>query len=77
MWLEDVVRMSSSESQFLTTMDNKEQYRGQWIAILDSGVIAHGKDIGKVYVEAMKVAKDRTPLFVEIPDKNKEQTLIL
>ena len=69
--------MSSRESQFLTTMNNKEQYSGQWIAILNSEVIAHGIDIGKVYSEAMKIAKGKTPLFVAIPDKNKEPTLIL
>ena len=69
--------MSSPESQFLVEMNDKEQYRGQWIAILDSKVIAQGKSIGKVYAEATKISKDKTPLFVEIPDKNKEQTLIL
>ena len=58
-------------------MDNKEQYCGQWITILNSEVIAHGKDIRKVYAKATKIAKDKTPLFVGIPDKNKEQTLIL
>ena len=69
--------MSSPESQFLVTMNNKEQYSGQWVAILDSKIIAQGKDVSKVYAEATKIAKDKTPLFVEIPDKNKEQTLIL
>ena len=58
-------------------MKNKEQYSGQWIAILDSAVIARGKDIKEVYSKAMEIAKDKTPLFVEITDKNKEQTLIL
>ena len=67
--------MSSPESQFLAAMGNGERYSGQWIAILDSEVIAHGKDIAKVYAEATKIAKGKTPLFVEIPDK--EQTLIL
>ena len=69
--------MSSPESQFLVSMRNKEQYSGQWIAILDSEVIAQGRDVAEVYAEATKITKDRTPLFVEIPDKNKEQTLIL
>ena len=69
--------MSSPESQFLVAMKNKRRYSGQWIAILDSKVIAQGKDIAKVYAEATKIAKDKTPLFVEIPDKDKEQTLIL
>ena len=73
-----VFPMSSTESQFLVTMNNKEQYSGQWVAILDSGVIAQGKLIDEVYAEAIKISPDRTPLFVKIPDKNsKEQTLIL
>ena len=69
--------MSSPESQFLETMDNREQYSGQWVAILGSKLIAHGKDIEKVYAAAMKIAKDGTPLFVDIPPKDEEQTLIL
>lgn len=69
--------MSSPESQFLVAMKNREQYSGQWIAILDSAVIAQGKDVGEVYAKALRIAKDKTPLFVEITDKNKEQTLIL
>lgn len=69
--------MSSPESQFLIAMNDKEQYRGQWLAILGSEVIAQGESIGKVYTEAAKISKDKTPLFVKIPDKNKEQTLIL
>lgn len=69
--------MSSPESRFLIAMKNKEQYSGQWIAILDSAVIARGEDIREVYAKAMEIAKDKTPLFAEITDKNKEQTLIL
>lgn len=69
--------MSSPESQFLEEMRNKEQYSGMWIAILGSKVVAQGKDINEAYAKAAKFAKDKTPLFVEIPDKNKEQTLIL
>ena len=69
--------MSSSESKFLEEMKNKEQYRGQWIAILGVRIVANGKNINDVYAKAAKSAKGKTPLFVEIPDKNKEQTLIL
>ena len=69
--------MSSAESRFLISMDNKEQYRDEWVAILGSKVIAHGKDVGKVYEEATKMSKGKTPLFTVITDKNKEQTLIL
>lgn len=67
----------SVESQFLMSLE-KEQYRGKWIAILDSKVIAEGKDLPEVYKKAMKEAKGRTPLFEYIPEKEvEEQTLIL
>lgn len=66
--------MSSPESKFLEEMRNKEQYSGQWIAILGVQIVANGKNINDVYAKA---AKGKTPLLVEIPDKNKEQTLIL
>ena len=69
--------MSSPESKFLKEMENKEQYSGQWIAILGVQVIANGRNISDVYAKAAKSAKGKTPLFVEIPDKSKEQILIL
>ena len=62
---------SSPESQFLMAMGDKEQYSGQWVAILGSKVIAHGKAIDKVYAEAAKISKGKTPLFVNISDKNR------
>lgn len=69
--------MSSPESKFLEEMRNKEQYSGQWIAILGIQVIANGRNINDVYAKAAKSSKGKTPLFVQIPGKNKEQTLIL
>ncbi len=68
--------MSSAESQFLMSLD-RDKYRGKWIAILDSKVIAEGKDITEAYNNAMKETKDRTPLFEYIPETEEEQTLIL
>lgn len=76
-WLAVRDHMSSPESKFLEEMRNKEQYSGQWIAILDARIVANGRNITDVYAKAAKSAKGKTPLFVEIPDKNKEQTLIL
>ena len=76
-WLAVRAHMSSPESKFLEEMGNKEQYSGQWIAILGAQVVANGRSITDVYAKAAKSAKGKTPLFVEIPDKNKEQTLIL
>lgn len=59
------------------SLENREQYRGKWIAILDSKIIAEGKDLTEVYKKAMEIAKGRTPLFEQIPQKDEEETLIL
>ena len=69
--------MSSPESKFLEEMGDKELYSGQWIAILGARVIASGRNISSVYAKAAKSAEGKTSLFVEIPDKNKEQPLLL
>lgn len=76
-WLAVETHMSSPEGRFLEKMGNKEQYSGRWIAILDAQIIASGGNIADVYANAAKSAKGRTPLFVQIPDKNREQPLIL
>jgi hypothetical protein len=41
------------------------QYRGEWIAVSDSKVIAHGKDFIKVEKEAKKITNN--PVFMQIP----------
>ncbi|MEX0655976.1 MAG: DUF5678 domain-containing protein [Nitrosopumilaceae archaeon] len=69
--------MSSAESQYLLSLENKEQYRGKWIAIIDSKIIAEGKELSEVYKKALEIAKGRTPLFEHIPEKEEEETLIL
>jgi Family of unknown function (DUF5678) len=69
--------MTSTESHFLMSMHDKSSYRGKWIAILDSKVIAEGKDLNEVYTKAIKVSKVRTPLFKQVPENDKEETLIL
>lgn len=69
--------MSSKESEVLNSLE-REQYRGKWIAVLDSKIIAQGKDLSEVYAKAMSVvAKDKTPLFEHIPEEEEEETLIL
>ena len=69
--------MSSVESSFLMSMEDTEQYKGKWIAILDSEIIAQGENLSEVYKEAMSKSKGRTPLFEQIPEKQEQQTLIL
>ncbi len=68
--------MSSAESQFLMSLE-RDKYRGKWVAILDSKVVAEGKDLTEVYNKAMKESKGRTPLFEHIPETEEDQTLIL
>jgi hypothetical protein len=65
------------ETQFLMSLRDREQYRGKWIAILDSKIIAEGKDLAVVYKEAMEKGKGRTPLFEHVSEKQQEETLIL
>jgi len=69
--------VSSIESEFLMSMETKEQYRGKWIAILGSEVIAEGIDLSDVYSEAIKKSEGRIPLFEQVPKNPKKQTLIL
>ena len=69
--------MSSTEAEFLAKLDDLEPYRGKWIAILDSKIIAVGNDIKEVYKEAFSKSKGRTPLFNRIPAKGEAEHFIL
>ena len=70
---------NSEESEFvLKLLQNRGQYAGKWIAVLDSKVIAEGDRLETVYRDATKVADGRTPLFERIPLRQEEDaTLIL
>jgi len=69
--------MSSTESQYLLSIQNLDEYRGKWIAILDNKIIAEGIELKEVYEEATKKSKVRTPLFKRIPEKDETETLLL
>ena len=69
--------MSSMENEFLMSIEDMDQYKGKWIAILDKEVIAAGSVLSEVYSEAIQKSKGRTPLFEHIPEKLDKQTLIL
>ena len=69
--------MSSTESKYLTTMDNLDSYRGKWIAIVGNNIVAEGKTISKVYRDAQKVSGGKTPLFHRVPENDEEQFLFL
>jgi len=65
------------ENEFLMSIKDTEQFKGKWIAILDTEIIAQGEVLSQVYQEATKKSGGRTPLFEHIPEKLDKQTLIL
>ncbi|AJF63113.1 MAG: Succinyl-CoA synthetase Alpha subunit [archaeon GW2011_AR20] len=48
---------------------NLSEFIGQWVAISESKIISHDKDLKKVYKEAKSLSKGKRPLFVKVPDK--------
>lgn len=68
--------MSSVEAQFLESEDFTD-YEGEWIAILDRKVIAHGKTFSEAYDKVLSLSPVRTPLFHRIPKKDEIDTFIL
>ena len=50
------------------------KFSGQWIALTDKKVIAHGKDAGKVYSQAKKIAGRKDISLAKTPD---QQMLVL
>lgn len=45
---------------------NFNKYRGEYIALVNNKIIAHGKDFGEVYKKAIRVNKE--PIFTKIPE---------
>lgn len=46
---------------------NLAVYTGQWVAVLDHTMLAHGSDLKRVFADAMKKAGDGRPLFYSVP----------
>ena len=69
--------MSSTEYDYVLSLENIGKYAGKWIAILGSKVIAEGESIEEVYQKALEVSDGQTPLFEQVPLKQEEETLIL
>lgn len=67
---------ASEEWEFLDKMEGRERYRGQWIAILGSRVIASGVDLKDVYAMAKSVS-DSTPFIVKMPDTDADHCMIV
>lgn len=68
--------MSSVEARFLESEDFS-QFEGQWVAILDKKVIAHGKIFSDVYEQVQDRKITRTPLYHRIPKRDEVDTFIL
>ncbi len=49
-------------------------YLDQWIAIVDSKIVSHGKDVRQVFEEARKRFPGKRPLVTKVPGK---ETMIL
>lgn len=64
---------SATNYKFFLTTDTSK-YKGEWIAIAGSKIIAHGKDAQEVYKNAKKKASGKDISLAKAPD---EQMLIL
>ncbi len=51
----------------------EEQYAGEYIAIVDDRIVAHGKAFKEVLAEAKKHGEE--PLFHKVPVADKEQVV--
>jgi hypothetical protein len=64
----------TQEFEFYSLAD-MSKYGGKWVAIVGKEVIASGDNFKQVYKEAKIKAKNKEPLFAQIPKA--EETLIL
>lgn len=48
---------------------NVNDYIGEWIAICNQRIVAHGKDAKKVFGDAKKSCPKERPLLTRIPDR--------
>lgn len=49
---------------------NARDFRGQWLAIIDEKIVAHGRNVGKVIDATRKQYKGKKPEFVRISGAN-------
>jgi hypothetical protein len=70
--MKDKQSVSSNYKYFVKTDTSK--FSGQWIALTDKKVVAHGKDAEKVYAQAKKMAGRKNISMAKAPD---QQMLVL
>lgn len=54
--------------QFFMKTD-ASSYIGEWVAICNQKIVAHGKEVKKVFYEAKEKCPKEKPLITKIPDK--------
>ena len=48
---------------------NLSAYIGEWIAVCNQTIVAHGKDVKEVFKEAKKKYPTQKPLITRVPEK--------
>lgn len=66
-------KKTTSNYDFFLKVDTSK-YKGEWIAIADNKVVAHGRDAQKVYKTAQKKAPGKKISLAKAPH---EQMLVL
>lgn len=64
---------TSANYQYFIKVDTR-RFKGEWIAIADKKIVAHGKDAEEVYKTAQKKVKTRNISLAKVPQ---EQMLVL
>ena len=65
--MKDKQSVSENYKYFVKTDTSK--FSGQWIALTDKKIIAHGKDAQEVYRQAKKNAKGKDISLAKTPDQ--------
>ena len=65
--MKDKQSVSSNYKYFLKADTSK--FSGEWIALTDKKIIAHGKDAQEVYRQAKKNAKGKDISLAKTPDQ--------
>lgn len=66
------IKTSKNYNYFIKT--DTSAYKGEWLAISENKIIAHGKDAEKVYKDALKKSGAKSISLAKAPD---EQMLVL
>lgn len=48
---------------------NVGSYIGEWVALCEQKIVAHGKEVKKVFKEAKEKCPAERPFLIRVPDK--------